>query len=146
MHPLVLELTAKTEPKSGLEGKFSVYHAASIALIEGAGGEQQFSDRAVCDPAVIDLRRRVRATIDPTLAPDAATVTLTLADGRVLEERIEHAVGSLARPMTDADLEAKFFGLAEANLGTARARRLLNLCWQVGALDDVAVVADAGRA
>ena len=145
VHPLVLELTGKTQPQTGLEGKFSVFHAASVALIEGAGGEQQFSDRAVRDPAVIDLRRRVRATIDPALTPDAATVTLTLADGRLVEKRIEHAIGSLARPMTDADLEAKFAGLAEANLGAARTRRLLDLCWRVGALDDVAAVAEAAR-
>jgi 2-methylcitrate dehydratase PrpD len=87
----------------------------------------------------------VRATIDPALAPDAATVTLTLADGRLVEKRIEHAIGSLARPMTDADLEAKFAGLAEASLGAARTRRLLDLCWRVGALDDVAAVAEAAR-
>ena len=146
VHPLVLELTGKTQPQTGLEGKFSVFHAASVALIEGAGGERQFSDRAVRDPAVIDLRRRVGATVDPTLATDAATVTLTLADGRVVEKHIEHAVGSLARPMTDADLEAKFSGLTEASLGAAGTRRLLDLCWQVGELDDVSVVAEAGRA
>jgi 2-methylcitrate dehydratase PrpD len=145
VHPLVLELTGKTEPQTGLEGKFSVFHAASVALIEGGGGERQFSNRAVRDPAVIDLRRRVHATVDPTLAPDAATVTLTLADGRVVEKRIEHAIGSLARPMTDADLEAKFADLAEANLGAAGTRRLLDLCWRVGALDDVAAVAEAAR-
>jgi 2-methylcitrate dehydratase PrpD len=145
VHPLVLELTGKTEPQTGLEGKFSVFHAASVALIEGDGGERQFSDRAVRDPAVIDLRRRVRASVDPLLAPDAATVTLSLVDGRVVEKRIEHAVGSLARPMSDADLEAKFVGLAEASLGAAGTRRLLDLCWQVGALDDVAQVAEAAR-
>lgn len=145
VHPLVLELTGKTQPQTGLKGKFSVFHAASVALIEGDGGERQFSDRAVRDPAVIDLRQRVRAAADPALAPDAATVTLTLADGRVVEKRIEHAIGSLARPMTDADLEAKFAGLAEASLGADRTRRLLDLCWRIGALDDVAVVAEAAR-
>jgi 2-methylcitrate dehydratase PrpD len=145
VHPLVLELTGKTEPQTGLEGKFSVFHAASIALIEGDGGERQFSDRAVLDPAVIDLRRRVQATIDPALAPDAAAVTLTLADGRVVEKQVEHAIGSRTRPMTDADLEAKFTGLAEAYLGAAGTRRLLYLCWRVGALDDVAAVAEAAR-
>jgi len=145
VHPLVLELTGKTEPRTGLEGKFSVFHAASIALIEGAGGEQQFSDRAVLDPAVIDLRRRVQATVDPSLAPDAATVTLTLVDGRVVEKRIAHAIGSLARPMTDADLEAKFTGLAEESLGAAGTARLLDLCWRIGSLDNVAEIAEAAR-
>ena len=47
VHHLVLELTGKTAPKTGLEGKFSVYHAAAMAFIEGDGGEAQFSDRAV---------------------------------------------------------------------------------------------------
>ncbi|HEY3835665.1 MAG TPA: MmgE/PrpD family protein, partial [Bryobacteraceae bacterium] len=44
VHPLVLELTGKKTPQTGLEGKFSIYHAAAIAIVDGAGGEQQFSD------------------------------------------------------------------------------------------------------
>jgi hypothetical protein len=55
------------------------------------------------------------------------------------------AIGSLARPMADADLEMKFAGLAEAKLGAPGTRRLLDLCWRVGALDDVAAVAQAAR-
>jgi 2-methylcitrate dehydratase PrpD len=35
VHPLVIELTGKKTPREGLEGKFSVYHAVAIALIEG---------------------------------------------------------------------------------------------------------------
>jgi 2-methylcitrate dehydratase PrpD len=145
VHPLVLELTGKLEPQSGLESKFSVYHAAAIALIEGRGGEPQFSDRAARNPAVIDLRRRVQAIVDPALAPDAATVTLTLTDGRVVEKQVEHAIGSLARPMTDADLEAKFSELTEATLGAAGTKQLLDLCWRVGTLDNVASIASAAR-
>lgn len=143
VHPLVLVLTGKTEPRTGLESKFSVFHAAAIALIEGGGGKRQFSDRAVLDPTVVDLRRRVTATIDPSLAPDAAQVTLTLADGRVVKRHVEHAIGSMARPMTDADLEAKFIDLAEESLGKSGTRKLLDLCWSIGTLDETAAVAAA---
>jgi len=38
VHPLVLELTGKKTPYQGLVGKFSIYHAVAVALIEGAGG------------------------------------------------------------------------------------------------------------
>ncbi|OIQ96671.1 2-methylcitrate dehydratase [mine drainage metagenome] len=145
VHPLVLELTGKTEPRTGLDSKFSVFHAAAIALLEGEGGERQFSDHAVLDPKVVALRRRVSAITDVALAPDAAHVAVTLADGRVVERQIEHAIGSMARPMTDADLEMKFIGLAEDSLGKTDTRRLLDLCWQVGTLDDVAAVAEAAR-
>src|SRR6266446_5080120 len=55
VHRLVLELTGKKTPQTGLEGKFSIYYAAAIAIVEGAGGEQQFSDRLVRDPGLVAL-------------------------------------------------------------------------------------------
>lgn len=143
VHPLVLELTGKTEPRTGLEGKFSVFHAAAIALIEGDGGERQFSDRAVLEQGVIDLRRRVTASIDEALPPDAAQVTITMSDGRVIERHVAHAIGSIARPMTDADLERKFRALAEDVLGEDATRKLMDLCWTVGALADISIVPEA---
>src|SRR5262249_49307 len=81
VHPLVLELTGKTAPATGLEGKFSVYHAAAAALIRGAGGEAEFSDAVVCDPRIIALRGKVRAAAAPTLREDEAVVRITLAGG-----------------------------------------------------------------
>jgi 2-methylcitrate dehydratase PrpD len=143
VHPLVLELTGKTKPRDGLEGKFSVYHAAAVALIEGDGGEHQFSDRAVTDPNIIALRQKVTATIDPGMAPDAAHLTVSLTDGRKLECDVPHAIGSLARPMTDQDLERKFTGLAAEHLKPGAIEHLLSLCWQIEALDDVSKIAEA---
>ncbi|HTW85574.1 MAG TPA: MmgE/PrpD family protein [Candidatus Sulfotelmatobacter sp.] len=145
VHPLVLELTGKKTPQTGLEGKFSVYHAAAVALIAGAAGEPQFSDAVVADPAVVALRDRIRAEIDPALAADQAHVAITLTDGTMYELHVEHAIGSLARPMTDADLEAKFHGLADPILGPEQARRVLALCWDVAGLGDVAQLAQAAR-
>lgn len=145
VHPLVLELTGKTNPQTGLEGKFSVYHAAAIALIEGDCGERQFSERAVLDRTVVELRQRISAKIDPSIAPDAAHVTLTMTDGRIAERRIEHAIGSMARPMTDTDLERKFRGLTDDVLGESRTRNLIDMCWTIGDLVDVSTVPKAAR-
>ncbi len=83
VHPLVLELTGKKTPAVGLEGKFSVYHCASVAVIDGVVGEAQFSDERVVDPRVTALRDRVRAAVDPAMHEDAADVRITLRDGRV---------------------------------------------------------------
>ena len=41
------------------------------------------------------------------------------------------AVGSVERPMTDANLERKFLELADGILPSAQARRLLALCWDI---------------
>src|SRR6202021_2675991 len=93
VHPLVLELTGKKTPQTGLEGKFSVYHAAAIAIVEDAAGEQQFSDMAVRNPVVTALRDRVSTVVDPAIKEDQVRIAITLKDGRRLEKYIEHAVG-----------------------------------------------------
>jgi 2-methylcitrate dehydratase PrpD len=143
VHPIVLELTAKRTPQTGLEGKFSVYYAASIAIVAGRAGEAQFSDAAVRDPVVMALRDRVDTTIDKSLAQDQARVRIKLRDGRVLDRFITHAVGSVESPMSDRQLEAKFLDLAAGILPEDRARRLMDLCRDAERLDDAG---DIGRA
>jgi 2-methylcitrate dehydratase PrpD len=143
VHPLVLELTGKKEPQTGLEGKFSVFHSAAAAVIYGAGGESQYSDAVVADPTVVALRDKVSATVDQALHEDQVRISMKLKDGRTLEKFVEHAVGSLGRPMSDADLEAKFRGLANGILSKAEADNLIRLCWEIGGLKDVAEVARA---
>lgn len=143
VHPLVIELTGKQAPQDGLEGKFSVYHAVAIALIEGAAGEKQFSDRAVRDATVVALRQKVAPVVDAAVQSDQVEMTIELADGRVLRKRIEHAMGSLENPMSDADLERKFADLADGVLPSAQARKVMELCWKVEGLEDAAQIARA---
>lgn len=143
VHPLVLELTGKKAPQRGLEGKFSVYHSAAVALIHGAAGEQQYSDDCVVDPAVVTLRNRVTAAVADDLHEDQARIAIEMTDGRTLEMFVEHAIGSIARPMSDGDLESKFRGLAGGILVRAQTERLLELCWNVRELPDVSALARA---
>ena len=131
VHPLVLELTGKTAPQVGLEGKFSVYHCAAAAIIDGEGGEAVFSDARVADPAIIALRSKVKATVQAGIHEDQADITIRLHDGRVLHRFVEHCTGSLARPMSDADLEAKFHGLCDPVLGRDAAARLAGALWKL---------------
>jgi 2-methylcitrate dehydratase PrpD len=144
VHPLVLELTGKKTPQIGLEGKFSEYHSVAVAIIEGAAGEKQYSDRAVRDPQVIALRDRVNAVVDPSVKPEQVDMTITLKDGRTLHKHIEHAIGSVEVPMTDQQLEAKFTDLAEAVLPAAQVRKLIETCWQVERLPAAGAIAKAG--
>jgi len=143
VHPLVLELTGKKTPQTGLESKFSVYHSSAVAVIHGAAGEEEYSDAVVRDPKVIALRDRVTAVVDKAMHEDQVHVTIKLKSGRTLEKAIEHCVGSLGRPMSDADLEAKFHALSAGILSKVEADKLIRLCWDVGNLKDAAEVARA---
>ncbi|HEY6362593.1 MAG TPA: MmgE/PrpD family protein [Vicinamibacterales bacterium] len=143
VHPLVLELTGKRTPRAGLEGKFSVYHSAAVAIIHGAAGEREYSDACVRDPAVVALRDAVSATARPGIHEDQARVTIRLRDGRVFETFVEHAIGSKTRPMADSALEAKFRGLADGILPATGTSRLIEVCRSVWSLADAAEIARA---
>jgi len=143
VHPLVVELTGKKTPQVGLEGKFSVYHSAAVAVIYGAAGEAEYSDAAVKDPRVVALRDRTKAVVDNAMHEDQTRVAIRLKNGKTVEKFVEHAIGSLHRPMSDADLEAKFRGLAKGILGQADCDRLIGLCWKIGELEDAAEIAGA---
>ncbi|MDE2342716.1 MAG: MmgE/PrpD family protein [Betaproteobacteria bacterium] len=142
-NPLVLELTGKKTPSTGLEGKFSVYHAVAVALVEGAAGEKQFSDRAVQDPRIVALRQKVHVQVDPAVHPEQVDLQIVLTDGRKLQRHIAHAVGSVEVPMSDRQLEAKFTDLAEGILPPEQIRRLMNACWTVADLPSAAAIAQA---
>jgi 2-methylcitrate dehydratase PrpD len=143
VHPLVLELTGRKTPQTGLEGKFSVYHAVAAAIIDGMVGEKQFSDQAVRNADAVALRQRVSARVDPAIAEDQVRVTIVMKDQRRLEKYLEHCVGSARNPMTNAQLEGKFTGLAEGILPAAQARRLMDMCWNIASLTDAAQLARA---
>lgn len=143
-NPLVLSLMGKTDPQTGLEGKFSIYHCIAVGLIYGAAGERQFQDSIVLNPAVIALRKRVTVRTDAAVMPQKSDLTVKLKDGRVLIKHIENAIGSVENPMSDAALEAKFKDLAQGILPADQTAKLIELCWNVEKQTDMASVAKAG--
>jgi 2-methylcitrate dehydratase PrpD len=145
-NPLVLSLTGKTDPQTGLEGKFSIYHCIAIGLVYGAAGERQFQDAVVRDPVVVALRKRVSVRTDPAVQTRQSDLTVRLKDGRVLTRHVENAVGSLERPMTDQQLEAKFADLAQGIVDPAKARRTMDLCWRLESLPDAGEIARTAAA
>jgi 2-methylcitrate dehydratase PrpD len=141
VHPLVLELTGKKEPADGLQAKFSVYHGCAAGLIFGAAGESEFADAVVTRPDVVALRRKVVATVDEAIAEESVDVVAQLGDGRRIHVRVEHAIGSRQRPLSDAALDAKFRSLADPVLGAARASELLGACRGVAAAPNLHALA-----
>ena len=145
VHPLVLELTGKTAPRNGLEGKFSVYHACAAGIVFGQAGEAEFANDVVIRPDLVALRDRVNAMVDAAIGEAAADVTIRCVDGRTLHVFVAHAVGSLGRPMSDDDLARKFHGLVDPILGAERAARLVEQCAGIGETKNLRPLFTAAR-
>jgi 2-methylcitrate dehydratase PrpD len=134
-------VTAKDKPATGLEGKFSIFHSAAVAAVDGAASVRQFTDERVNDPEVVTMRAKVSIVVDKALAKDAAVVRLTLTDGRVLTREIPHNKGTPARPMSDDEIEAKFLELAAARIGDDAAGRVVEMCWNLEGQPDAGEIA-----
>jgi 2-methylcitrate dehydratase PrpD len=131
VHPLVINLTGKQEPRSGLEGKFSAFHCAAVSLIDGVCGPDQFTDARVNDAAVVDLRRKVRLNANPEIAEHEVETCVTLADGRCMTIHIPFHQGTPENPVTDRALQAKFRGLLAMSLPPERADPIIAQVEQV---------------
>ena len=139
--PLTEKLCGRKAPRDSLEGKLSVYHSAAVALLDGAAGVSQYLDARVRDPRVVSLRERVAVSVDPALGNEQARVRISLTSGAVHELFVEKARGSLARPLSDGELEAKFRDLAATELAPGEIDQLLRHCRSLEQLPDAAVLA-----
>ena len=137
VHSLVLELTGKKEPQDGLQGKFSVYHGCAAGLIYGRAGEHEFADDVVNDPLVVETRRKVHAVVDDSIDEAAVRVSALLKSGERVDIAVEHAIGSLQRPLSEQQLQDKFNDLVVPVLGQARADEITRTCRTLGSLGDV---------
>ncbi|WP_375458241.1 MmgE/PrpD family protein [uncultured Enterovirga sp.] len=97
------------------DARVSLHHAAAIVFLYGAAGVREFEAACAMAPETVAFRSKVRGEVDSSLPPGAATVEVTLRDGQTQSATVLHARGSIERPMSDADLEAKLRALAGGN-------------------------------
>ncbi|HEY2383954.1 MAG TPA: MmgE/PrpD family protein [Terriglobia bacterium] len=135
--PLVLDLCNKREIMRGLDSKYSIYHAAAIGLVRGKGGLQEFTDAAVNDPSIRNVREKVSPTGDASITEDQSHIEVDLTDGRTITRFVEQSLGNLRRPLSDRQLEEKFRDQALPRLSGAQVDRLIDLCWRFDQLADV---------
>jgi 2-methylcitrate dehydratase PrpD len=140
VHPIVTEITNIRSPQSGLQGKFSVYYCAAVALVHGMAGEEQYSDESARHPMIIAIRDKVEAHAEPAFRRDQARVMIKLRDGRTFEQKIEHAIGTLDNPLSDQQIASKVFALSEGILRPEVTRKVIDLCWKLESLEDVAAI------
>jgi 2-methylcitrate dehydratase PrpD len=123
-NPLVPELMGMVQPDDGLRSRFSARHGVAVGLLYGRAGLAEFSDAVAVSPEVARLRGLIALEPDPGVARDAAVLRIALRSGGPVEVRVEHARGSVARPLTDGDLLDKVRALVAPVLGEAAADRI----------------------
>lgn len=109
-------------PVNVSEAKFSMRFGVAAAYIDGEAVQKQFSRERIADPAVRELAAKIDYRADEEYTgryPQSwgCGMVVEFADGTVIEKNILDASGSVASPMTPAQMDAKFMGLASPFLG-----------------------------
>jgi len=138
LHPRALDLAGQRHPASMLAGRFSVFHAAALAIDRRSAGLTAFDQTDVHAPSLHALRERIIATASPGIGPGAARVRVQMDDGQAFEHSVEQPSGSPARPLSEARLREKFTELALRSVDRHRVDPLFDACLDIARSPDVA--------
>jgi 2-methylcitrate dehydratase PrpD len=137
VHPIAVRITGLGDPKTGLQSKFSIYHAGAVAYLDRVAGIAQFSDLRAGAADVAALRGKIEVTTDESFRKDQAQATLVTTGGERIEAEVAHASGTIDNPMSDRAIENKFLANATLVVGEERARQIAATAWGLDKLDDV---------
>jgi 2-methylcitrate dehydratase PrpD len=142
-HPRRLRHTNRPDPKSGLDGKFSVQYVLARAALEGAVRLDHFSDAAVHDPDVRAFMRRIEAQPHPDAIMETdehffAEVRVTTTGGAIFDAFVDRALGrDRQHPLPPGAIETKFRDCANLVLHTHVTEVMAETVLKLETLDDV---------
>lgn len=132
----------KRRPRNDYEARFSLHYTVAAALARGRFTLRELEPACLEDPTILALCRRIRYAVDPASAFPrfySGEIVLRTKDGRELRHREEVNRGAAGRPLSEAEIRAKFQNDAVPVVGRQRAEQIVE---EVTTLDR----ADAGTA
>ncbi len=130
-----------SDPRTGLQGKFSIEYVAAATLLDGKLTLQSFTDAMVNRPQVRDLLQKVRRyriddsrTFSGTVGYNDIMIRTPRGEFRM---HVDRTPGSPAWPMSAAERDEKFLDCAGRVLGNTEALALLDLALNSQSLADV---------
>jgi len=137
-------------PQTSIQGKFCMPYLVARALIDGKVGIDTFTESAVRDPNVLKLAERVKMNLDNNLkksdlAGRPCRVTVRLKNGQTYTREAQHAKGSPEFPMTEAELNEKFFECAKHAIPAASAQQALESIQKLETLSSLRPLCDVLR-
>ena len=152
--PAAVEIMAgddqKWDPRDRETADHSIPYGVAVALTFGEVGVAHFDEPTLSHPQVRETLKKVRVTASDEAAalwPEAMLSTLTLRtnDGAETQTRVTYNKGHWKNPMTDAEIEEKFWSLAGDVLPRARGEALLDGIRRLESLESLGPITDAMR-
>ena len=114
-------------PANDYDAKFSVPYVVAASMLAGKFGLAQLEEAALRDPETLALAAKVGYRIDPDSGFPrhySGELIVQMADGGELRHREQINRGSAERPLTNAEVEAKFIQNAAYAMSEQRAGQI----------------------
>jgi aconitate decarboxylase len=140
----VMNYVNRPQPKTGLEGKFSLQYTAASALLDGKVGIGTFTDARLAKADMQDLLAKFEVRLDPTIPgrfeDTHVLLRVELDGGRVLETRCDGPRGKWGTPpISEAEHLVKVRDCLATRLAPAAAEDVIGLARQIDNLDAAGV-------
>ncbi len=135
--PLNLQVTGDPAPKDGIQGKFSLYMAAALALTYGQATESLFTDQMVHDRRIRAMMGKVQVVSDDALSETETKITVVAKDGQEYSIHIVAPKGDPRNPLTFEDIVEKVRGLATGVLSDRTLDQVVDLIRHLEELDSI---------
>ena len=116
--------------QTGRQSQVSGQHAVAVALHFGKAGLKEFSDEIVSNKTIQEFYSKISFVDDLNIAVDGVKIEFTCKDS-VFDITIDHARGSVDRPLSDLDLEIKLRNQIEFHQLTIDADKFIDLIWSM---------------
>jgi 2-methylcitrate dehydratase PrpD len=124
---------ADCEPKTFIDAQYSLPYLVAV-LLRGVPPGYRWLDKSPWrDPSVLEMASNVSVGIDPDAEADLMrgymrmTAQVHFADGESVESQVMYPRGDPRNPLSDDDLNEKFYSLVAPLLGDSRARELFDV-------------------
>lgn len=127
-HPAWAHYHLNAHPATYHEAQVSLPHSVAIALLEGGALPAQYQNDKLKVPEVLRLSEMLKVEPDESL-PRGVSCALTVktAGGAVLTSQVDHPRGSIANPMTEAEMNRKVHMLGDPVVGAGAIDALVAL-------------------
>ncbi len=141
-------------PATVAQAQFSLTFAIACVLVHGELGIAQISEEVLFDSRIQEAMGKVEMTLNEGLAeasdlgpafPEAAIVTVTLADDSTCSKLVKLATGTPLNPMPDEQMDRKFLDCTTPLLGSETAAALLQRIRNLDGLATCTSLFDAGE-
>jgi len=122
---LALGAAGKTDPQTGLAGKFSIPYCVANALLRSDTGTKAFTDEKVNDPQVKEFMKKISLARNDDFVLVEAIIDLETTTGKMYTRELDVMKDIPGLETKREKITAKFLDLSDAYLGNEKAEKMV---------------------